>query len=160
MAVPSGPSGLDFRALRRREQGLSAVINAVLSAVFFAIVFGLSARPLTMASPDRFALDFVPQGVMVSLMASLVPTLLVRAKLRGIGLATPASVAGIVLRGVACGVASALVLAGLALFGPLHEVPSHPALAFKVVYGALLGLACTRLAVSFLFDRTLKEQAA
>lgn len=153
-------SGLDLRALGRREERLSAVINAVLSAVFFAIVFGLSARPLTMAAPDRFALDFVPQGVMVSLMASLVPTLLVRAKLRAMGLAAPASVAGIVLRGVACGVASALVLAGLAQFGPMHDLPSHPALAFKVVYGALLGLACTRLAVSSLFDRMLREQAA
>jgi hypothetical protein len=151
---------IDLQQMLRREQAVSAAINAVLSAVFFALVFGLAARPLAMGVPDRFALDFLPQGLMVSLMASLVPTLLIRAKLRKAGQGALVKVAPIVARGVLVGLASAAVLAALALLGPVQAVPSHPALAFKIVYGALLGLACTRAAVSSLFARATREQAA
>lgn len=154
------PAPIDMQRMLRQEQAVSAAINAVLSAVFFAIVFGLAARPLAVGAPDRFALDFLPQGLMVSLMASLVPTLVVRAKLRKVALPVTAAVGGIVARGVLGGIATALVLAGLALFGPLRDVPSHPALLFKVAYGGLLGLACTRFAVSSVFARTMKELAA
>lgn len=150
------PTHIDLPGLLRREQIASALINAVLSLAFFTLVFGLAARPLDMGAPDRFALDFLPQGLMVSLMASLVPTLLARAKLRKTGLA-PTGIARIVGTGVAIGIASAVVLAALCLLGPMTQVPSHPALAFKIVYGAGLGLGCTRLALTALFARTQKE---
>ncbi|TCM19732.1 hypothetical protein EDF56_103375 [Novosphingobium sp. PhB165] len=152
--------------LLRQEQAVSAAINAVLSAAFFALVFGLGERQLTIAAPDRFALDFLPQGLMVSLMASLVPALLVRAKLRKMGCfglgsgPSGGAVRRIVAKGVLLGLASAALLAALALFGPLHAVSSHPALAFKIVYGAALGLLCTRLALTGLFGTIFREHAA
>ena len=153
--------GIDLQHLLGREQAVSAAINGLLSAVFFALVFGLAARPLAMGAPDRLALDFLPQGLMVSLMASLVPTLVIRAKLRKVGQGAAAKVVPIVCRGLAAGLASAAVLAALALLGPVQAAPSLAALAFKIVYGSALGLGCTRLAVSSLVAQTTtREQAA
>ncbi|MGF7154928.1 hypothetical protein [Novosphingobium gossypii] len=151
---------IDLSSLLRCEQAVSAAINAVLSALFFAVVFGLAPRELAMGAPDGFALDFLPQGLMVSLMASLVPTLLVRARLRREGGASGGRLLPIVARGVLAGLASAVLLAVLALFGPVAQVPAYPALAFKIVYGALLGLACTRVAVSSLFAAAIEEKTA
>lgn len=152
--------------LLRREQAASAAINAVLSAVFFALVFGLSQRTLATGAPDRFALDFLPQGLMVSLMASLVPALVVRAKLRKTGMTgagegpeTGAIVRTVVI-GLLAGVGSAAMLAVLALFGPLSGVPSYPALVFKVAYGAGLGLLCTRFALTSLYARRIGGREA
>jgi len=156
--------GLNPDRLLRQEQATSAAINAVLSAAFFALVFGLARRPLAMAAPDRFALDFLPQGLMVSLMASLVPALVVRGKLRKAGApgAAPsgARIARAVVGGVLAGLGTAAVLAALALLGPLAHVDSHAALVFKVAYGAVLGLACTRFAVKKLFFPIITEHAA
>ena len=152
---------LTLDRLLRGEQAVSAAINAVLSAAFFALVFGLSQRTLATGAPDRFALDFLPQGLMVSLMASLVPALVARAKLRKAGLIgagegpDKGEIARIVLIGVFAGLGSAAVLAALAQFGPLPGVPSYPALVFKIAYGAGLGLACTRFALTALYARRM-----
>lgn len=154
------PIQFDPQRLLRREQAVSAAINAVLSLLFFSLVFGLAARPLAMGVPDRFALDFLPQGVMVSLMASLVPSLIVRGKLRKEGLRPAAGLGRVVATGVLAGLASALVLLALALLGPVTRVASLPALAFKIGYGAALGFACTRLALTSLIPGMLQEQAA
>lgn len=148
------------------EQAVSAAINAVLSAAFFALVFGLADRALATGAPDRFALDFLPQGLMVSLMASLVPAFLVRAKLRKAGVISAhegpeaGQIARVVLLSVLAGLGSAALLVALALFGPLASVPSHPALIFKIVYGATLGLICTRLAITALYARRIGGQGA
>ena len=155
----NGP--FDIAAIRRRESAVSAVINAVLSFGFFALVFGLSGRMLTMAAPDRFAIDFLPQGFAVSFMASLVPTLVIRGKLRKLGLArADVKLARIMATGLALGLASAVLLLALAIAGPVDAVPLRPALVFKIVYGALLGFACTRIAISSLFAQTTKERPA
>lgn len=152
--------------LLRGEQAVSAAINAVLSAAFFALVFGLSQRTLATGAPDRFALDFLPQGLMVSLMASLVPAFVVRAKLRKSGLigAGEGPETGEILRtvllAVLAGLGSAAVLAALALFGPLSGVPSYPALVFKIAYGAGLGLVCTRFALTALYARRIEGAGA
>lgn len=152
--------------LLRQEQAVSAAINAGLSAAFFALVFGLADRALATGAPDRFALDFLPQGLMVSLMASLVPAFLVRAKLRKAGVLGAgrgpdgAEIARVVATGVAIGLASAALLAAMAAFGPVRAVASYTALAFKIVYGAALGLGCTRLALHRLFAMRIRGQRA
>lgn len=159
-----GPGALT--RLLRKEQAVSAAINAALSAAFFALVFGVAERGLTMGAPDRFAFDFLPQGVMVSLMASLVPSLLVRARLRASGDVSAcdgpggAEIARTVLFSVLAGVASAGALMALAVLGPLESVPSWPALIFKILYGALLGLACTRWAIHTLFAQRMMGAGA
>lgn len=153
------PQTLD--RLLRGEQAVSAAINAVLSAAFFALVFGISQGTLATGAPDRLALDFLPQGLMVSLMASLVPALVMRAKLRKAGLIgagegpETGEIARTVCLGVLAGLASAAALAALALFGPLDAVPCLPALVVKIVYGAGLGLVCTRFALTRLYARRI-----
>eukprot|EP01037_Dinobryon_pediforme_P024889 gene24889-26841_t len=62
------------RAVLLREAVISAAINAVLSIVFFVLVFGVSVAPRL----DALGPDFLPQAFMVSLMGSLVPAMLLR----------------------------------------------------------------------------------
>lgn len=148
MAMP------DPEALVRREQRASAAINGVLSALFFALVFGLPVRALSMGDPDGFAVDWLPQGGMVSLMAALVPSLLVRARLRREGREVAAAT---VLRGVGlsllAGLASAGVLALACAAGPWAGVDWFLALALKLAYGATLGAGVTGFALRTLLRR-------
>ncbi|MBT0667183.1 hypothetical protein HT136_02220 [Novosphingobium profundi] len=145
--------------LLRKEQAVSAAINAALSAAFFALVFGFAERPLAMGAPDNFAIDFLPQGLMVSLMAALVPSLLVRSRLRKDGRVclSQGPGGGVILRevlvAVLAGCASAALLMTFALVGPLDGVSARAALAFKIVYGAGLGLLCTRRTLVALYGR-------
>lgn len=150
--------------LLRREQLLSAAINAVLSAAFFALVFGIGDRALAMAAPDSFALDFLPQGAMVSLMASLVPALAMRGRLRKSDFLrqgrdpSGGRIVATTAKGVLLGLSSGALLFALARLGPLAHVPSYPALAFKILYGAGLGAVCTRLALTGLFEGVFRER--
>jgi len=140
-----------------REARLSCLINTALSGVFFVAVFGVTQRPIAMAAPDRFALDFAAQAAAIALMATLVPGLVVRAALaRQEGLSgQPAVTVSAVLRiavlAVVAGLASAAVLAMIALFGPWASIGWIAALALKLAYGAGLGFAVTSLALRRLF---------
>ena len=127
-----------------REAAISFVINALLSLTFFLATFGLAARPLAWAMPDRLALDFLPQSIAVALMSGLVPALLVRRRLApGTALRPILSRAGL----FACGGAAlgtALALASSSLSSPLTW-PS--ALMTKLFYGGALGAFVTFLAL-------------
>lgn len=150
---------MEFARLLRREQRVSALVNTVLSLGFFLLVFGTAQRRLEMGAPDGFALDFLPQGAAVGLMAALVPALLVRAALlrsRAIGKSDAPLLARIVpaaLCGLAAGLASGGLLALAATFGPWRDVAWLLALAVKLGYGAGLGFLVTTQVLTRLYGR-------
>lgn len=138
-------------ALIRRNALQSAGINAGFSLAFFALVFGFPAQALTMAAPDRFALDFLPQAAAVALMSALVPVLASRQHLARLTGQPPVSIRSIVLRAATFAVAALIpggMLAALALALPWPPLALAPALAIKLGFGALLGAAVTSLALA------------
>lgn len=142
---------MTVEALIRRETLLSTAINAVLSGAFFIGVFGLDVRLLSLAAPDYLARDFLPQGAVIALMATLVPALAVRRALRREG--HPSRPAGRMFSLAAMAVAAALLVSATlmasSLLGPLDRVNWVPALVTKVAFGGLLGAVVT--------DRTLRR---
>lgn len=147
---------MDFAAVLKRERLVSTGINVVLSAAFFLAVFGATNRTLTFADPDGFALDFLPQGGAISLMAALVPSLLVRKALRkGGAVALPSTSAILVqvARMAGLGLLSAVLLAALCLSGPWATIGWAPAFVLKLVYGGALGFAITHRALTRLYGQ-------
>jgi hypothetical protein len=128
------------RTIVIRETGISMTINAVLSIVFFLLIFGVSA-PVTNSA---LALDFLPQAFMVSLMGSLVPGLMAA---RG-GAVGKAPIIGRSLRLALAG----LVLAGGGAYGGCmltghRSTDALAALVIKTAFGALLAAIVTPIAV-------------
>lgn len=123
-----------------REAAISAAINAVLSIVFFILVFGTSVAPGLAALGQ----DFLPQAFMVSLMGSLVPALLMRRQLGG-------AIGPVVLRAIAFALLGAAIAGGAAYWlCALHgaaTLPIAPALTVKALFGAVLGAIVAPLAV-------------
>lgn len=145
---------MDFLPILRRERLVSTGINVVLSAAFFLLVFGTGNRVLHFAAPDNFALDFLAQGAAISVMAALVPALLVRKTLRKSG-AQPLPTTGAIIAQVAKMLAGGLLIAGilaaLSLLGPVSSVGWTTALAIKLAFGGLLGFAVTHVTLMRLF---------
>ena len=147
---------MDFAAVLKRERLVSTGINLVLSAAFFLAVFGATNRTLTFADPDHFALDFLAQGGAISLMAALVPSLLVRKALRRGGVLavpSPGAIVAQAARMVGMGLVSAVLLAALCLIGPWATIGWAPAFAVKLVYGGALGFAITHRALTRLYGQ-------
>ncbi len=131
---------MTHRALTVRETAISIVINAVLSFLFFVVVFGWG-RPVGGAALGR---DFLPQAFMVALMGSLVPGLLMRRH-------GTASAGAVVRRAVALALAG-LIVAGGGAFLVCRLLGDAPvafaaALAIKVAFGAMLAALVTPVAV-------------
>ena len=130
-----------------RETAISVAINAVLSLIFFLLVFGTPAS-VRVAGAGGYGMDFVPQSLMIALMASLVPGAITAAKLRRAGLAAAAEARAALLRR---SLATALLGGGvgaaigwlLALLLPVAAIPLVPALFAKILYGALLAAIVT-----------------
>jgi hypothetical protein len=142
---------IEIRRYIRNETAVSMAINAVLSAAFTGLIFGRRA----VVAPDGaggYAVDFVVQSFIVILMSTLVPSLITHARLKSGKLAWAqgarpgkppwprallvATVGAVVLGGAA---AAASFLAG--------AQPIAVLLVVKTVYGALLALAFTPLAL-------------
>jgi hypothetical protein len=133
------------QAIVRRETAISVAINVVLSIGFFVALFGLAGP----AAPVALARDFVPQAFMVALMGTLVPGLLVRAKVGG-------AVGAVVLRALGFAIGAALIAGGLAflLVSRLAApVPVAPAIAIKAVFGGVLAAIVTPPAVRAVLRR-------
>jgi cell division protein FtsX len=138
-----------------REQAIvSGIVNAVLSAAIFLLVFGLARRALTIGAPDQFALDFLPQGAILGFMSAFLPALVVRNKLRqgalNITTSRISTVGSIALRAVLLSLLSVAV-AAVAMwltqrFGA-NAVEWLEALVIKIVFGVVLGVIVTRIAV-------------
>ncbi len=126
--------GLD--AIVKRERLVSIGIKGVLRLVIFLAVFGIGKPALTFSAPDGFAFDFLPQGAIIALMATLVPALITRRTLRKAGQNTPATRALIAqaARIVVVGTASAALLMAMSLLGSCNAIPWCAALVGKLPY--------------------------
>lgn len=136
---------MNRRSMIFRETAISALVNITLSIVFFVAVFGLHA-PVARAA---FGFDFLPQAFMVSLMGTLVPSLLLRRKLGG-------APGAIVLRCAAIALCGTVMAGGgaylaCAMTGTQAVAPT-PALILKALFGGLLSLVVTPLAISALLN--------
>lgn len=129
-----------------RETAISVAINAVLSLIFFLLVFGTPAS-VRVAGAGGYGMDFVPQSLMIALMASLVPGAIAAAKLRRAGLAAAEARAALLRRSLTTALLGAGVGAAigwlLALLLPVAAIPLVPALFAKILYGALLAAIVT-----------------
>ncbi|MDH2132083.1 hypothetical protein N5J77_13190 [Sphingobium yanoikuyae] len=125
----------------RREAAISVGINGALSLAFFLAVFGTQPRLLAWATPDRLALDFVPQSIAVALMSALVPALIARRRVGGALRPILLRAAGFALAGAALGGLLALATGGLPPIG------WSAALAIKIAYGGALGALVASLAL-------------
>ena len=157
------PGSPDVTATHRRyvaiEATIGAVISGVLSVAFCVLIFGRASR-VSAFGTHSLAVDALPQTFMITLMASLVPTLLTRARVRrgtqmawhGVSVRLPRNVA---LRAVLVAMA-VTVVGGIAtcacLFAGPSDYASQTVLVAKTVYGILLGggvaAFATRLALS------------
>lgn len=141
---------MDHKAYIRRETGVSIVINAVLSALFFWIVFR-GVDPVPTWGVGNWVFDFVPQSFMIALMSTLVPGALTGKAIRTGRITAhgaPGKLPGnLFARAGLLAVMSAVIGTGLialavAAIGVLM-VPAGVALTLKVVYGAVLALVVT-----------------
>jgi len=138
-------------AYLRRETLISAAINCALSVVFTFLAFGGQTR----IGWPALAWDALPQSFAIALMATLVPTMLTRKRLVAGTVASLPANGGKRLHNAWL---RALIVAigTTAVAGLLHYLllPLGPAdwsfaavLAYKSVYGALLGAAIGHVAV-------------
>jgi hypothetical protein len=131
-----------------REAGVSAAVNGLISVGFFVGTFG-RIDPIPVWGTGNYAFDFVPQSFAVAFMSVFVPGLLAR---KAIGAGKFADCVAprpraIAVRSLATALVALLLGAGaMALLlwcAGWRDVPSGPAFAFKIVYGALLGAFIT-----------------
>jgi hypothetical protein len=149
----------DVQPVIAAQRRISVIINTILSAAFFGLVFGLSPRPLTFGPPDQLSFDFVPQSLAIGFFSALVPTLIVAAMRRkgDIEALGPQNISGRVMfvRAVVFALAAAVVggLIAIALATVDGEIDYFPALIIKMLYGALLGWLITPRAVSIALQK-------
>lgn len=133
----------------RRETAVSIVVNVALSLFFFLLIFGVSA-PATVGGVGGYIFDFVPQGFMIGLMATLVPAMIAKRALR-LGKVSPLkgerTHARLALRAAAWGLAAAgigsVIAATTTTALELSKIDWMPALAAKLVFGGLVALVVT-----------------
>lgn len=134
----------------RRETLVSVVINCVLSALFFWLVFR-GVDPVPMWGIGNWVFDFMPQGFMIALMSTLVPGAMTGKAIRAgrITADGPRSrlPGNLLARALLLASASALLGAGLVTvfvtgIGVTH-LPGTTALLLKVAYGAILAAVVT-----------------
>lgn len=144
----------------RKETLISMVINGVLSAVFFLLVFGLP-ESVAVWGVGNWVFDFLPQSFMITLMSTLVPGALTAKRLKS-GVIEPATFASrlprslplraLLLAVLAAAIGTALI-AGLAALTGINELGLVPALGFKVVYGIALGAVVTPIGLRAALSR-------
>jgi hypothetical protein len=149
------------------ETAISMAINATISIGFAWLVFHGHAH-VPASGPGGLVRDAAPQTFMITLMGTLVPSLITRKRMHSGHLdawlcrppgAPPGSAGKILLRAVAL----AIVAMGLGLafnaallprLFPLDLAYDH-VLVLKTVYGALVALVITPLAISWVLRESL-----
>lgn len=134
----------------RKQTLISMTISMAFSAAFFWLIFR-NAGPVEVWEPDFFALDFLPQSGIASLMAALVPALQTRTTIgRGQLLGNVPTIRSVVVRALAfalLGLGLAGMVIGVLKASDVSVFPWGTAFAIKVAYGAFLGLCVTPWAV-------------
>lgn len=152
-ALPVQPT----RSTVLRETLISTLPNAVVSAGFVWLVFG-GQETIPLWGMNGLAFDLVPTTFMLTLMTTIALTLLLRKRRRDgllpetVGAAAPLPLPhNPILRGLV--LASALLLllvpASVAVLSATWQAdwPYAEVLAFKIVYGVLVGWVATPLVV-------------
>lgn len=131
---------------------IAAVISAVLSIVFLLLVFGLPVT-IPVAGRGGLVMDAVPQSAVIALMSSLVPTLLTRRRVRTGAVAPLPGTSWLPRHALVRALVIAVTVAVLGVAAHALLLPLGPAhwrfaavLAYKPLYGALLGAAVARMA--------------
>jgi len=133
------------RSLVYRETAVSVGINMALSGLFFLLIFGVADRIFV----RDLVIDFLPQGLAIGFMATLIPGLIVHRRLghgalRSVGLR-------LFVRALLSALVAALLLGGAAalLLAMLtgETIAFLPALAIKLLFGAIAALLVTPGAV-------------
>lgn len=135
----------------RRETGVSVVINTMLTLGFFLAAFGRGGAAVPVWGIGGYVFDFVPQGFMIGLMASLVPGALAGKALRSgrvAAIGSPSALpSGLLVRSLLMAVCSAgagVAIAGGVLFAlGLAQLPWGGALAAKLVWAVVLAAVVT-----------------
>lgn len=139
----------------RRETAVSVAINTALSLAFYLVVFGRSGQ-VPLWGLGAYVFDFVPQGFMIGLMATLVPSALAR-KALGQGRITaipqgPASPGCPIRRALLVGATSAGIGAGCAAAASAvagaTTIDWHLGLLLKLAFGATLAALVTPLGLA------------
>lgn len=140
------------RSYVARETAISVVINVAISLFFTWLVFG--GEPS--APRDAVLVDFVPQTFMIALMGSLVPAAITRGKMRK-GAVGPLAASSsrfprnLLLRSLLVALLVTVVVGGLAaaltLASGVETFPFGPLMVGKALYGALVALLVTPVAV-------------
>jgi hypothetical protein len=141
---------MTHEAYIRKETMVSMVINGVLSAVFFLLVFGM-ATSVPAWGVGNWVFDFLPQSFMITLMSTLVPGALTAKRLKA-GEIQPGSynsrlprslvMRALLLAVLAAAIGTGLVAAIITLTG-VNELALLPAFGVKVIYGIALGAIVT-----------------
>jgi ABC-type phosphate/phosphonate transport system permease subunit len=149
MSAGLGVEPTSARAYLRREGMLSIVINAVLSLLFFLVVFGIdSTGAVHVGGFGGYAFDFLPQSFMVALMSALVPGMIAAARIRSGQIeGTPETIWALVARSLLTALV-ALAVGGtiafvLTLLAENTAFPWLSALVVKIIYGAILAAIVT-----------------
>jgi hypothetical protein len=147
-----------------QESVISAVINALLSLAACWLVFGRGGTAV-IADAKAFAVDFLPQAFVLSLMSTLIPGAVTRRRIRtgqipAVAGGTSRLPQNLLLRALVIALGAALLGGGAALLatrllwqGPL---PLGQAYVLKVVFGVMLAIPVTRIGLR----ATLADRAA
>jgi hypothetical protein len=149
------------------ETAISITVNAAISVGFVWLVFH-GHDPVPTSGPGSLVRDAAPQTFMVTLMSTLVPSLITRQRMRSGHLdawhrgqpgATHRPTSKIFLRALAFAVAAGVV--GLIVNAAILPLLFPGSLAYdrvfvlKAVYGALIALVITPLAISWVLGESL-----
>lgn len=134
------------------ETTISIFINIVISALFVLLVFGHSDH-IDLWGLHGFAMDYLPQTFMISLMSVIVPTFLTRRRLRTGRMPQRESAlttwlpANMILRGLLLACIAALILGAVAVWITASLWPETPdytnLLLVKLAYGAVVASILT-----------------
>jgi hypothetical protein len=155
------PLPLSSSRYMARECTISALMNGAMSALVFAMVFGLD-KPVIALGVRGYAVDFFIQGFAVGIAATAIPGLLAGKAIR-VGKVEPHGVrvqparrllmrtlVTALLAGLASGAVWWLALAALGI----SEVPVPAGICIKAGFGGALAAALTRLVLRS--DRSLQ----
>jgi len=154
--TPAATAGDMMRGILLRETMISTVPNAVVSAGFVWLLFG-GQETIPLWGMTGLAFDLVPTTFMLTLMTTIALTLIFRKRGRDGALPAPGGLAPLplprnpVLRGITFGLALLLLFVPVSV-GALAVVwqgdwSFSTVLAFKIVYGVLVGWVATPLVV-------------
>lgn len=143
--ISNGALAPQHLAYIRRETMVSMLINAVLTALFFWVVFG-EFEMVPVWGIGYWVFDFLPQSFLIGLMSSFVPGLLTRKRMKDGALPPSGEIVrlpnSLPLRSLLFGIGSAIIgtiaVAVITWVSGASSIASTLALCLKIAYAAAL----------------------